>query len=116
MGWIRIESIKKFPSSAGLYAIYLIENNKLLYLGSSGNLYVRFFNYGGGGSGGHCGYRRIVADVSSEKLYFKYKTTNELWMENILIRRLKPLYNKKNTSELIRHSRKNNKWPRDYNG
>ena len=94
MSWVKINTINKFPSAEGLYAIYDKRNNELLYLGRAINLHNRFSNYAG-----KVGFSLIKATINTGSLYFKYKVTNELWMEKLLIHRLQPKYNHKRNTE-----------------
>lgn len=89
MGWVKITSIKKFPSTKGLYAIY--DKTGLIYIGRSDNLYNRFSAYSG-----RVGLSHILVTIPKDDLYYKYKVTDNLWEEGVLIRRLKPRFNKCN--------------------
>jgi len=97
MGWQRPKEPKYLPHKRGLYAIYKKDTNELLYIGFSSSIYNRYFHARGTIAGN--GHRNIRLDIELDNLYYKYKLTDESWMEKLLIRRLRPKYNCKRNTE-----------------
>ena len=91
MKWQTANCWKRLPCKSGVYAIYIkTPSPRLAYIGSSKNLRRRFEQLGGGGEP----FDNIRFIYGTENLFFKYRVTNELYLENLLIYRLQPKFNR----------------------
>jgi len=88
MGWKRVEDRKRLPNKSGLYAIYQKDNDRLLYIGKSINLFIRFSDHDSTGK-----HRDINYLIGRDNIYIKYRLTEFFFTEKSLIKRLKPPYN-----------------------